>query len=71
MGAAWLERMPANDDEPLAHSRGFPSWGPPTLCGDGEPPRFGCYVVTCPKCLDIIAEPGGLARRAQELRGPR
>lgn len=49
------------------HARGFPSFGPPTMCGEGTPPDEPCYEVTCPGCLAVGESAESLAARIAEL----
>lgn len=52
--------------EPV-HSRGFPGWGPPTLCGrDGRVPEV-CGFITCESCLDLLDNVEALGARAKAL----
>jgi hypothetical protein len=51
------------------HARGFPGFGPPTMCGEGLPPEEVVSVVTCEKCLDVLESAASLAKRLEELHG--
>jgi hypothetical protein len=55
-----------NDSQPV-HSSGFPSLGPPTLCGEAGPAPEPCGEVTCPTCNDLLCNPEKLTARLEEL----
>lgn len=59
--------LEANDNAEGTHARGFPAWGPPTLCGEGQPSEDVPAVITCPRCLDILESASALAARAAEV----
>ncbi len=50
-----------------AHARGFPGFGPPTMCGEGEPPTEAVVEVTCERCIEIHSSAETLMARAKEL----
>lgn len=52
---------------PDVHARGFPAFGPPTMCGEGEPPTEPVVEVTCPRCVEILSSADAIAERCREL----
>lgn len=53
--------------DPVVHGRGFPGWGPPSMCGEEGPVLQGCGEITCPNCCGILFEPAKLMARLEEL----
>lgn len=51
-------------DSGFVHARGFPDWGPPTMCGAPGPVPNPCGEVTCPTCVTIVGDGATLAARA-------
>jgi hypothetical protein len=56
-----------NEPPPPVHARGFPHFGPATICGKGSAPMEPVSEVTCPACLKILSKEGGLVRRIADL----
>lgn len=48
-------------------ARGFHAFGPPTMCGEGEPPTEPVVEVTCPRCVEILSSADAIAERCREL----
>jgi hypothetical protein len=57
----------AGADEGTVHARGFHSFGPPTMCGDGKPSTEVVVEVTCERCFEILSSAASLAARMQVL----
>lgn len=55
------------EPEPIVHARGFPGWGPPTMCGEGQPSTESPAVITCEVCCDILGDPAKLVAQVAEL----
>jgi hypothetical protein len=55
-------------EPPPLHSRGFPGFGPPSLCG-GEGPVASEPVseITCPACVELLGDGPKLALRLAEI----
>lgn len=51
----------------ITHSRGFPGWGPPTLCGAEGPVPDPCGEITCPDCVPIVGSAPKLMARVEAL----
>lgn len=49
------------------HARGFPYFGPETMCGEGSLSSEPMTEVTCPACLEVFLEPYGLVKRIRKL----
>lgn len=61
------DELDAQSYEPIVHAHGFPSFGPPTMCGEGEPTKEVVSEVTCQKCIAILENGETIAARSAEL----
>lgn len=51
----------------VTHARGFPAFGPPTLCGERGPLVEVCGEITCPACVEILGDGPALMRRLKAI----